>query len=265
MQKSQPLVILWNDERTKKQTPQTYWTALHPFWIASKTARRFFRTIHRDEIGKGSERESISLSRLSNFQSTCPKIKCDLQWLLFILFLNIRRWRHTLQKKSQALGIHLSLCIKVYPSTISAEFKITANRLTTVFLPLQMKNIRKLGNIRLPNLYWLSLLPAMSVWQDWHFVLLWDGKTCDIFIHGGVRPCNDQPWSMCLLQQPRALGEQTRTGGASSSAALLNSTRILTKSNRWKISLSNPQGHCQHGTNYIYFSFKILENTAMWF
>lgn len=48
-------------------------------------------------------------------------------------------------KKSQTPGIYLSPCVKVYPSTISAEFKITANRLTTVFLLLQMKNIRKLG------------------------------------------------------------------------------------------------------------------------
>lgn len=102
--------------------------------------------MHRDKIGKGFQRESISLSRLSNFQSTSIKIKCDLQWLLFTLLLNIHRWRHMLEKKkSQTLGIYLSLCIKVYPSTISAEFKITANRLTTVFLPLQMKNIRKLG------------------------------------------------------------------------------------------------------------------------
>lgn len=48
-------------------------------------------------------------------------------------------------KKSQTPGIYLSPCVNVYPSTISAEFKITANRLTTVFLLLQMKNIRKLG------------------------------------------------------------------------------------------------------------------------
>lgn len=51
----------------------------------------------------------------------------------------------TCRKKSQTPGIHLSPCVNVYPSTISAEFKITANRLTTVFLLLQMKNIRKLG------------------------------------------------------------------------------------------------------------------------
>lgn len=48
-------------------------------------------------------------------------------------------------KKSQTPGIYLSPRAKVYPSPISAEFKITANRLTTVFLLLQMKNIRKLG------------------------------------------------------------------------------------------------------------------------
>lgn len=48
-------------------------------------------------------------------------------------------------KKSQTPGIYLSPCVKAYPSTTSAEFKITANRLTTAFLLLQMKNIRKLG------------------------------------------------------------------------------------------------------------------------
>lgn len=41
-------------------------------------------------------------------------------------------------------GIHSYLCQSL-PSSTSAEFKILANRLTTVFLQLQMKNIRRLG------------------------------------------------------------------------------------------------------------------------
>lgn len=56
---------------------------------------------------------------------------------------------------------------------------------------------------------------------------------------------------------PGALREQTGTRGASSSTALLNTARILTKTNCWKISLSNPQGHCQRAANCMYFSFKI--------
>ena len=62
---------------------------------------------------------------------------------------------------------------------------------------------------------------------------------------------------------PRALGEQTGTQGASSSTALLNTARILTKTNYWKISLSNPQGHCQRTANCIYFSFKILKSSIV--
>lgn len=62
---------------------------------------------------------------------------------------------------------------------------------------------------------------------------------------------------------PRALGEQTGTQGASSSTALLNTARILTKTNCWKISLSNPQGHCQRTANCIYFSFKILKSSIV--
>lgn len=41
-------------------------------------------------------------------------------------------------------GMHCYPC-QGLPSTASEEFKILANRLTTVFLPLQMKNIRKRG------------------------------------------------------------------------------------------------------------------------
>lgn len=62
---------------------------------------------------------------------------------------------------------------------------------------------------------------------------------------------------------PRALGEQTGAQGASSSTALLNTARILTKTNCWKISLSNPQGHCQRTANCIYFSFKILKSSLV--
>lgn len=114
------------------------------FWIPSKTARKFFRTIHKDKQGRVLRKNLIEQTFkfpkdfyqnevyfiVASFHSTCFSTYMDGEMCC---------------KKSQTPGIYLSLCVKVYPSTISAEFKITANRLTTVFLLFQMKNIRKLG------------------------------------------------------------------------------------------------------------------------
>lgn len=66
---------------------------------------------------------------------------------------------YILKKNSWTLE-SISICVKVYPSTASAEFKILANRLTTVFLRLQMKTIRRLGNMQLSNLYGLHTAPC---------------------------------------------------------------------------------------------------------
>lgn len=142
------------------------------------------------------------------------------------------------------------------PSRASAEFKITANRLTTVFLLLQMKNIRKPGEysaFQFVPTAWRSPQCVFDRADILYRCETWGGRAGDIFIHGGARPCNDQPWSMCLPQQPPSPRRTNRSRRYRQFGCLV---RILTKSNCWKISLSNPQGRCQQRARRIHFSFK---------
>lgn len=114
------------------------------YGLLAKQQGGFFRTIHRDKTGKGLRENLIEM--MFKFQKDFYQNKVYFAVACFhSICFSTHMDGETCCKKSQTPGIYLSPCVKVYPSTISAEFKITANRLTTVFLLLQMKNIRKLG------------------------------------------------------------------------------------------------------------------------
>lgn len=142
-------VTLLHDERTIKENSLNSLNHALPGLLAKQQGRVllgffFSKCIQRDKTGKGLRENLIEMIFrfpkefyqneiyfvVGCFHSICFSTDMD---------------GETCCKKSQTPGIYLSPCVKVYPSTISAEFKITANRLTTVFLLLQMKNIRKLG------------------------------------------------------------------------------------------------------------------------
>lgn len=152
---------------------------------------------------------------------------------------------------------------EICPSLASAAFKITANRLTTVFLLLQMKNIRKPGEYSAFQFVPTAQCSLQCVFDRADILYCCEtggGDTRVTFLFMVAYALVMISPSRCAYcSSPRALGEQTGVEGTSSSAALLDTTRILTKSNCWKISLSNPQGHCQQRANCIYSSFKQWE------
>lgn len=160
-------------------------------------------------------------------------------------------------------GIHFCLCQSL-PSTASAEFKILANRLTTVFLQLQMKNIRRLGEYAALQFVRTAHSSLQCVFDRPDILYRCEmGKRVTFLFMVAYALVMISSGRCAYRSSPRALGEQTGTQGASSSTALLNTARILTKTNCWKISLSNPQGHCQRTANCIYFSFKILKSSIV--
>lgn len=160
-------------------------------------------------------------------------------------------------------GIHFYLCQSL-PSTASAEFKILANRLTTVFLQLQMKNIRRLGEYAALQFVRTAHSSPQCVFDRPDILYRCEmGKRVTFLFMVAYALVMISSGRCAYRSSPRALGEQTGTQGASSSTALLNTARILTKTNCWKISLSNPQGHCQRTANCIYFSFKILKSSIV--
>lgn len=152
--------------------------------MTSKTAKRFFRTIHKDKQGRVLRKNLIEQTfkfPKDFYQNEVYFIVASFHSIHFSTYMD----GEMCCKKSQTPGIYLSLCVKVYPSTISAEFKITANRLTTVFLLFQMKNIRKLGEysasqfVLTAHCYCNVCLTGLTFctavrWENvWHFYSWW--------------------------------------------------------------------------------------------
>lgn len=135
------VTLLRNDRTMKENSLNSSKQALSGLQQTSKEG--FCPTIHRGKTGKGWKE---NLTEMIIFPEHFYQNEVHFAVVCFhSVYSSTYTDGETCCKKSQILGIYLSPRVKVYPSSTSAEFKITANRLTTVFLLLQMKNIRKLG------------------------------------------------------------------------------------------------------------------------
>lgn len=135
------ITLLHNDRAMKENSLNSSKQALSGLQQTSK--EDFCTAIHRGKTGK---RLKETLTEMIAFAEDFFQNEVHFVVVCFhSVYSSTYMDEETCCKKSQTPGIHLSPCVKAYPSTTSAEFKITANRLTTAFLLLQMKNIRKLG------------------------------------------------------------------------------------------------------------------------
>lgn len=135
------VTLLRNDRTMKENSLNSSKQALSGLQQTSKEG--FCPTIHRGKTGKGLKE---NLTEMIIFPEHFYQNEVHFAVVCFhSVYSSTYTDGETCCKKSQTPGIYLSPRVKAYPSSTSAEFKITANRLTTVFLLLQMKNIRKLG------------------------------------------------------------------------------------------------------------------------
>lgn len=159
------------------------------------------------------------------------------RWFFFFLRSSLRTngWRSwfsnswTLEYISylcQSLALHRS-----------AEFKILANRLTTVFLQLQMKNISEgWGDMQFPICTTAHSAPC-NVFDRTDILYRCEMGKRVTFLFMVAYACNDSLVDVLTAAAPEPSENKQELQGASSSTALLN-TRILTKTNCWK-------SHCQ--------------------